>query len=280
VAELRADFNDRVKRGQLIARIDPILQSQAFQNAEAGLARAEAQLAQAKEEFERTSSLHDEKIVTETEFNSARTNHALARSNLATARIALERAKQNLAYTSIYAPINGVVIERPFDVGQTVAASLSAPKLFVLANDLRVVSCTVVVIVDNPDGSPAAGDDRHGAVPHWRSDARTHGAQHGAALPAAVRGRGLRRQYACAERHIEHRLGRGVRRYLYGGAELDLRRIMPLWCPSTAVVISRSKASTEEGAFRQDGPQGCRRASLPCAWSPRRRGRALRRRSR
>lgn len=207
IAELLADFNDRVKRGQLIARIDPILQRQAVQDADAGLARAEAQLAQAQEEFERTSSLHAEKIVTETEFNTARTNYALARSNLASARIALERAKQNLAYTNIYAPIDGVVIERSIDVGQTVAASLAAPKLFVIANDLKrmqilasvdesdigrieagqpveftvqafqnrrftgvvdavrlastiannVVSYTVVVMVDNPDGSLLPG---------------------------------------------------------------------------------------------------------------------------
>jgi HlyD family secretion protein len=207
IAQLLADFNDRVKKGQLIARIDPVLQRQAVQDAEAGLARAEAQLAQAKEEFERTSSLHAEKIVTETEFNTARTNHALARSNLASARIGLERAKQNLSYTNIYAPIDGVVIERSIDVGQTVAASLSAPKLFVIANDLRrmqilasvdesdigrieagqpaeftvqafqnrrfsgvvdavrlasttannVVSYTVVVMVDNPDGSLLPG---------------------------------------------------------------------------------------------------------------------------
>lgn len=207
IAELLADFNDQVKKGQLVARIDPILQKQAVQDAEAGLARAEAQLAQAKEEFERTSSLHAEKIVTETEFNTARTNHALAKSNLASAKIGLERAKQNLAYTNIYAPIDGVVIERSIDVGQTVAASLSAPKLFVIANDLKrmqilasvdesdigrieagqpaeftvqafqnrrftgvvdavrlasttannVVSYTVVVMVDNPDGSLLPG---------------------------------------------------------------------------------------------------------------------------
>lgn len=149
IAELLADFNDRVKKGQLIARIDPILQRQAVQDAEAGLARADAQLAQAKEEFDRTSSLHDEKIVTETEFNTARTNHALARSNLASARIALERAKQNLAYTNIYAPIDGVVIERSIDVGQTVAASLAAPKLFVIANDLKRMQ--ILASVDESD---------------------------------------------------------------------------------------------------------------------------------
>lgn len=149
IAELLADFNDRVKKGQLIARIDPILQRQAVQDAEAGLARSEAQLAQAKEEFERTSALHAEKIVTETEFNTARTNFALARSNLASARIGLERAKQNLAYTNIYAPIDGVVIERSIDVGQTVAASLAAPKLFVIANDLQRMQ--ILASVDESD---------------------------------------------------------------------------------------------------------------------------------
>ncbi|MBL0940093.1 MAG: efflux RND transporter periplasmic adaptor subunit [Gemmatimonadaceae bacterium] len=149
IAELYADFNDRVKKGQLVARIDPVLQKQAVQDAEAGLARSQAQLAQAKEEFERTSALHAEKIVTETEFNTARTNFALARSNLASAEIGIERAKQNLAYTNIYAPIDGVVIERSIDVGQTVAASLSAPKLFVIANDLSRMQ--ILASVDESD---------------------------------------------------------------------------------------------------------------------------------
>ncbi len=149
VSELRADFNDRVKKGQLIARIDPSLLKQAVQDAEAGVARADASLAQSKEEYERTKTLHDEKIVTETEYNSARTAYALAQTSLTSAQIALERARQNLAYTNIYAPIDGVVIERDIDVGQTVAASLSAPKLFLIANDLSQMQ--ILASVDETD---------------------------------------------------------------------------------------------------------------------------------
>ncbi|HEY0930003.1 MAG TPA: efflux RND transporter periplasmic adaptor subunit [Gemmatimonas sp.] len=149
VSELLVDFNTRVKKGQLIARIDPILLKQAVQDAEAGVARAQASLAQAKEEFERTKTLHDEKIVTETEFNTARTTLALAQTSVTSAQIALERARQNLAYTNIYAPIDGVVIERAINLGQTVAASLSAPKLFVIANDLSHMQ--ILASVDETD---------------------------------------------------------------------------------------------------------------------------------
>lgn len=124
VSELLVDFNSRVKKGQLIARIDPSLLKQAVQDADAGVARANASLAQAKEEFDRTKTLHDEKIVTETEYNTARTTLALAQTSVTSAQIALERARQNLAYTNIYAPIDGVVIERAINLGQTVAASL------------------------------------------------------------------------------------------------------------------------------------------------------------
>ncbi len=149
VSELHADFNDRVKKGQLIARIDPILLRQAVQDAEAGIARSQASLTQAKEEFERTKTLHDEKIVTETEYNTARTTYALAQTSVTSAQIALERARQNLAYTNIYAPIDGVVIERAVNLGQTVAASLSAPKLFVIANDLSQMQ--ILASVDETD---------------------------------------------------------------------------------------------------------------------------------
>lgn len=149
VAELRVDFNDRVKKGQLIARIDPVILEQAVQDAEAGVSRAKASLDQAKEEYERTKTLHDEKIVTETEYNSARTTYALAQTSVTSAEIALDRARQNLTYTNIYAPIDGVVIERDIDVGQTVAASMSAPKLFVIANDLSHMR--ILASVDETD---------------------------------------------------------------------------------------------------------------------------------
>jgi HlyD family secretion protein len=149
LSAIYADFNSKVKKGQLLARIDPTLQQQAVQDAQAGLERAQAQLAQAKAEYDRNKMLHDQKIVTDIEFNTAVSNNAVGLANVKSAQVALDRARQNLAYTNIYAPIDGSVVERNVDVGQTVAASLSAPQLFLIANDLSQMQ--ILASVDESD---------------------------------------------------------------------------------------------------------------------------------
>jgi HlyD family secretion protein len=160
VAAVLVDFNSHVKKGQLIARIDPTLQQQAVQDAEAGVARAQAPLTASKLEYDRQNALHEQKIVTESEYNAAVSTYAVAKANLTSAQIALEKARQNLSYTNIYAPVDGVVVERDVDVGQTVAASLSSPKLFVIANDLAKMQ--ILASVDESDigliklGSPVS----------------------------------------------------------------------------------------------------------------------------
>jgi HlyD family secretion protein len=136
ISGIYVDFNDRVRKGQLLARIDPTLQQQAVQDAQAGLERAQAQLALAQAEYARNKQLFDAKIVTASEFGAVESNFSVQQANVKSARIALERAQKNLGYTAIYAPIDGVIVERNVDVGQTVAASLSAPQLFLIANDL------------------------------------------------------------------------------------------------------------------------------------------------
>jgi HlyD family secretion protein len=136
VSGIYVDFNARVRKGQLLARIDPTLQQQAVQDAQAGVERAQAQLSLAQSEYERNKQLFDSKIVTASEFGTVQSNFSVQQANVKSARIALERAQKNLAYTAIYAPIDGVIVERNVDVGQTVAASLSAPQLFLIANDL------------------------------------------------------------------------------------------------------------------------------------------------
>jgi HlyD family secretion protein len=136
ISAIYADFNDRVRKGQLLARIDPTLQQQAVQDAQAGLERAQAQLSLAQAEYARNKQLFDAKIVTASEFGAVESNFSVQQANVKSARIALERAQKNLSYTAIYAPIDGVIVERNVDVGQTVAASLSAPQLFLIANDL------------------------------------------------------------------------------------------------------------------------------------------------
>jgi len=156
IAALYVDYNSHVKKGQLIARIDPILQEQAVADAQANLARAEAVVTQTQLEYDRSKKLHDQQIATDAEFNVAQSNYAQARASLTSARINLDRAKQNLSYTNIYSPIDGVVVERAMDVGQTVAASLSAPKLFVIANDLSRMQ--ILASVDESDiGKIVAG---------------------------------------------------------------------------------------------------------------------------
>ena len=156
IAAIYADFNQKVKKGQLLARIDPTLQQQAVQDALAGVERVQSQYTMSKEEYDREKTLFDSKVITASEFNTAQSNYEVAKANLKSAQIALDKARQNLAYTNIHAPIDGVIVERTVDVGQTVAASLSAPELFLIANDLSEMQ--ILAKVDESDiGSIAVG---------------------------------------------------------------------------------------------------------------------------
>ena len=156
VSALYVDFNAKVKKGQLLARIDPILQQQAVSAAQAALARVEAQAAQATAEFERNKPLLDAKIVTASDFTTIQANYDVAKQNVRSAQIDLDKARQNLAYTSIYAPIDGVIVSRSVDVGQTVAASLATPELFRIAENLSEMQ--ILASVDESDiGKIAVG---------------------------------------------------------------------------------------------------------------------------
>jgi HlyD family secretion protein len=149
VAQIYVDFNDHVKKGQLLARIDPTLQQQAVQDAQAQVERAQATLTQAQADYDRNKQLLDAKVITPSEFDAVQSNFSVQQATVKSANIALDRARQNLAYTSIYAPIDGVIVERNVDVGQTVAASLSAPQLFLIANDLSAMQ--ILASVDESD---------------------------------------------------------------------------------------------------------------------------------
>ena len=149
VAQIYVDFNDRVKKGQLLARIDPTLQQQAVLDAQAGLVRAQADLQRSSDEYDRQKTLFEAKVLTATEFNTAQYNYTVSQASVKSAQVALDRARKNLSYTAIHAPIDGVVVERNVDVGQTVAASLSAPQLFLIANDLSQMQ--ILASVDESD---------------------------------------------------------------------------------------------------------------------------------
>jgi len=149
VAQIFADFNDRVTKGQLLARIDPTLQQQGVSDAQAQLEKAQAQLLQAKQEFDRNQPLFTAQFISATEFGTVQVNLSVAQADVKSAVVALDKAKQNLSYTNIYAPIDGVIIERDVDVGQTVAASLSAPELFLIAQNLAQMQ--ILAAVDESD---------------------------------------------------------------------------------------------------------------------------------
>jgi len=149
IAHLYADFNDRVRQGQLIAQLDTTLLVQAVRVAQADMARAQADLSQKQFLLGQATTLKNSDAMTETDFRAADYNVQMSRAGVTSAQASLERAEQNLQYATIRAPINGVVIERNVDVGQTVAASLSAPQLFLIAEDLSRMQ--ILVSVDESD---------------------------------------------------------------------------------------------------------------------------------
>ncbi|MEJ0037556.1 MAG: efflux RND transporter periplasmic adaptor subunit [Gammaproteobacteria bacterium] len=149
VVEILVDFNDHVKKGQLIARIDPTLSEQTVRDAAAGLERSQADLEQKRLEFQRNEQLFQRKVLTEIEFNNAKYALAIASASVKSAQVTLDRAKQNLSYTQIYAPIDGIVVERTVELGQTVVASMTTPQIFLIANDLSQMQ--ILASVDESD---------------------------------------------------------------------------------------------------------------------------------
>ena len=136
IQKLLADFNSTVKEGQLIAQIDAGTYEANFIQAEGNLANAKAALELAQINAHRTDELFKSKLVSQSEHDSVMANLHQAEASAKISEGALKKAQVDLARCKIYAPVDGIVISRDVNVGQTVAASLSAPKLFVIANDL------------------------------------------------------------------------------------------------------------------------------------------------
>jgi HlyD family secretion protein len=149
VSKLYADFNSVVKKGDIIAQIDSTFLVQAVKDAEAALDRSRAQYADAKRGLDRTKTLFEKNLESQLNYDAAITTYESNAAALKQAQASLDRAKINLAYATIYAPISGVVINRAVMVGQTVAASFSSPTLYTIANDLRKMQ--VLTTVDESD---------------------------------------------------------------------------------------------------------------------------------
>src|SRR5205809_3538525 len=136
IAKLFADFNSQVKAGQTVAQIDPMLFQAAVTQAEGDVANAQAALELAKVNATRTQQLFNQKNSSQQDLDTANANLHQAEANVKIKQGALDKAKADLDHCTITSPIDGVVILRNVDVGQTVAASLQAPVIFQIANDL------------------------------------------------------------------------------------------------------------------------------------------------
>ncbi len=151
IAELHADWNSQVKKGELVAKIDPqlfqasVLQARAnLVAAQGNLAKAKAQAVDAERQYQRNVILAERKLIAQADLDTSQSTFDADKAAVDAAAGAVEQAKAqlssaevNLAYTDIISPTDGTVIARNVDVGQTVAASLQAPVLFLIAEDLR-----------------------------------------------------------------------------------------------------------------------------------------------
>jgi HlyD family secretion protein len=179
VHEIFVDFNSTVKKGQVLATLDPQLLQAAVDQAKAnyasargGLAKARVDVVHAARDLRRARNLWRDRLIARADLDTAADNAGAARGQLealagqlAQAAAALRQAQVNLGYTKIISPIDGVVISRSVDVGQTVAASLQAPTLFAIAEDMRKMQ------VDTSVAEADVGKLRSGMKAHFKVDA-------------------------------------------------------------------------------------------------------------
>ncbi len=136
VKNIYVDFNSIVKKGQVIAMIDTTSLAAAVLDSRASLSRNVATLNYNQKNYNRIKKLYKNNVIAETDYDEALNSFQTAKANYMSAKAQLDRALTNFRYATITAPINGVVISRNVDIGQTVAASFNTPTLFTIANDL------------------------------------------------------------------------------------------------------------------------------------------------
>ena len=143
------DFNDSVRAGQVMAVLDTTMLATSVKDARANVLKAQSSLDKARLDQERIQELYQKELVSKADYETSLTSLTAARAGLVSAEASLERARANLDYAVIRSPISGTVIERSIEPGQTVAASLSAPKLFIIAEDLSKME--IHALVDESD---------------------------------------------------------------------------------------------------------------------------------
>src|ERR1700743_2680166 len=133
---LYADFNSKVKKGELLAALDKSLLQATLDQYKGNLQNAQSQLAFAKNNYDRQNLLYKTDAISKADYDSALNTFTAAKANVKSAQAQVASAQKNLSYADIYSPIDGVVLNRNISVGQTVAASFSTPTLFIIAKDI------------------------------------------------------------------------------------------------------------------------------------------------
>jgi HlyD family secretion protein len=136
IAALHADFNSQVTKGQLLAELDPTPFQQQVDQRQADVAKSQVEVANSQVTLNRQKRLLAAGLIAQSEMDAAKAAYDAARAQADISRASLRQAQTNLGYTKIYSPIDGQVVSRAYDIGQTVAASFSAPTLFTIAKDL------------------------------------------------------------------------------------------------------------------------------------------------
>lgn len=149
IDKIYVDYNDIVKKGQLIAEMDRITLQAEVASQKAAYHGAEAEFQYQKKNYDRNQLLYQKKLISETDYELSVYNYEKAQSSYESAQAALARAERNLAYATITSPIDGVVISKDVEEGQTVASGFETPTLFTLAADLTQMQ--VVADVDEAD---------------------------------------------------------------------------------------------------------------------------------
>jgi HlyD family secretion protein len=136
IAKLYADFNSHVKKRQLLAELDPTPFEQQVEQRKADVAKSQVEVANSQITYNRQKRLAESGLIAQSELDAAKAAYDGAKASLDLSRASLRQAQTSLGYTKIYSPIDGVVVARQYDIGQTVAASFQAPTLFTIAQDL------------------------------------------------------------------------------------------------------------------------------------------------
>ena len=149
VAKIYVDYNSEVKAGQVIAELDKTNLTSTLASQRANLTSMQSALAYQKANFDRQKTLYDKGLISANDFEQARLSYVQAQQQVTTARQSVKRAETDLGYATITSPINGVVLSKAVEEGQTVAASFSTPTLFTIAQDLT--DMRVIADIDEAD---------------------------------------------------------------------------------------------------------------------------------